>query len=287
MAATVMKDMDMVSVIVPAYNHEQYIVRCLDSILEDEYRPKEIVIINDGSSDGTDEKIQHWIEENGKNISTHYLSRKNRGLTKTLNEMLSLVNGRYIIPLASDDYLAAGGILARVKYLQHHNNKLAVFGDCYVVNENNQIVNNSGLFELFHGRRQYLLGGDDGVKREIVENWCVPGPVLMFDRKILHEIGVYNENRRVEDWDFYLRMVSRDLLGFIADKVSYYRIHSSSSSSAGRARVLLYIDLMKTAFLNAIQFRSSESWLLIRKTGVYIKLTLNEIFQLWMQRKIG
>lgn len=214
----------LVSVIVASYNHAGYIQQCLDSIRDCKYSNIEIIIIDDGSTDNSRHVITEWIQNN-KDIQVIFKSRENLGLTKTLNEMLGLASGEYICPIASDDYLLPGSIRKRLSYLREHPDKMAVFGDCIVVDENNTQLFQSGLSELHKGRIKYLCD-KHWMKYELIFNWCVPGPVLFCHKGIYKRIGYYDENLLVEDLDFYLRMLEQNLLGFFEDKVAAYRVHS-------------------------------------------------------------
>ena len=93
------------SIVIPAYNVEQYIARCLDSCLNqdipsDDY---EIIVINDGSTDDTLSIIKTYVTHN-KNLK--YISRENRGLSITRNEGLSKAQGTFIWFVDSDDWIA-------------------------------------------------------------------------------------------------------------------------------------------------------------------------------------
>ena len=81
--------MDLVSVIIPCYNHEKYIERCLQSILDDKYENKEIIIIDDGSKDNSVEVIRNFIKfhDKYKNIIRLY-TQENNGVVKTLNRLV-------------------------------------------------------------------------------------------------------------------------------------------------------------------------------------------------------
>ena len=97
------KQSNLVSVIIPCYNHEKFIQATLDSIARDTYPYKEIILINDGSSDHSDQKITEWISSNNNEIKITYVNRKNKGICSTLNELIGIAKGKYILPLASDD----------------------------------------------------------------------------------------------------------------------------------------------------------------------------------------
>jgi hypothetical protein len=129
--------------------------------------------------------------------------------------------------LASDDFLLPGGIQARVDYLRKHPDKLAVFADCIVIDNDNNLICQSGIEELHRGRKKYLIN-NSLCGYELVFNWCVPGPVFMARRETYQIVGLYDETLQVEDWDYYLRLVSRNALGFMDYPVAGYRRHDTN-----------------------------------------------------------
>jgi glycosyltransferase involved in cell wall biosynthesis len=221
----------LVSVIIPLFNHELYLEQCLESVLADPYPEKEILILDDGSKDSSLERARNWYEANRHRFPGRFelSSQENRGITRTLNTLIAQAKGEYVAVLASDDYLVAGGLQARVDYLRGHASKMAVFGDCLVVDENNTVVKQSGV-EGHHRGRKSCLRQESLVSYEIVFHWCVPGPVFMARRELYGELGGYNEQIAVEDRDFYLRLASRGLVGFLDEAVAAYRVHSQSYS---------------------------------------------------------
>lgn len=92
----------MVSVIIPAFNVQQYIDQCLQSVTEQTYRDLEIILINDGSTDGTEEHCLRWA---GWDSRIHYISKTNEGMGATRNHGLSLAQGEYILFVDADDWL--------------------------------------------------------------------------------------------------------------------------------------------------------------------------------------
>ncbi len=107
---------ELVSVLIPLYNHEQYINECLDSIKNQTYSNIEVIIVNDGSSDNSEKIVKQWIENN-PNLNIKYISQENQGVTKTLNKMIGLSKGEYITLCASDDVLKEESIEKRVEFL--------------------------------------------------------------------------------------------------------------------------------------------------------------------------
>ena len=95
----------LVSVIIPAYNHEKYIGLSLQSILEQNYPSIELIVINDGSSDTTGAIASEFCSSHADAFKhVLYIDKPNEGVTKTLNHGVTVANGDYVFLIASDDY---------------------------------------------------------------------------------------------------------------------------------------------------------------------------------------
>ena len=275
-------NLPLVSILIPLYNHEHYIIQCLNSILSDDYKNKEIIIIDDCSTDNGYSIASEWIKTNN---SSYPISLKrnpsNMGICHTLNDLVKISKGEYVLPLASDDGLIAGSIDNRLAYLEKNKSKMAVFGDCYVIDTNNQVVLDSSLEDL-HNADTNQFYTEQGLKRQFIWNWSIVGPSILIDRRAYDAIGFYNEKMRVEDWDFYLRLVSNDLIGYINEKVGLYRIHHSNAS---RRKTFGNIDteyeLLKIAVKNLKNFHGEYKYLLMKKSLVYIYLIFRKLSIAW------
>lgn len=93
--------MNKLSVIIPAYNVEKYIEKCIESVINQSYKNLEIIIINDGSTDHTDELCKKYID---KDARIKYISKENEGLSEARNTGLRYATGDYVTFLDSDDY---------------------------------------------------------------------------------------------------------------------------------------------------------------------------------------
>lgn len=220
----------LVSFIIPCYNHEKYVVDTLNSILADDYPNKEIIIINDGSKDRSDNVISDWISNHQHLIKIIYKSRENLGICKTLNELISLSSGKYIVIIASDDMLYNGSVLHRVKLLEQYPNKLVVISDAEVIDENNQTVMNSAIKDYNLGDKGKFKD-DFGILLSTLVNPQISGPSLLVDRKIYDIVGQYKENLIAEDWYFYQRAAAKNLIIFDDNISGRYRIHGSNISA--------------------------------------------------------
>ncbi len=107
-----------VSILIPAYNCEEYIERCVKSILEQDYKNIEIVIINDGSTDNTQKVIDKFKSKHDNIVS---VNRENRGVCETRNELLELATGEYIMFIDADDWIDEGYIKTYVDNAEGHD----------------------------------------------------------------------------------------------------------------------------------------------------------------------
>ena len=96
--------MPILSVIVPVYNTEKYLEKSIKSIIKSKFKDLEIIIVNDGSTDNSEEIIKEIIEEN-KDFKIKYLKKENGGLSDARNYAIPYANGKYISFVDSDDYI--------------------------------------------------------------------------------------------------------------------------------------------------------------------------------------
>ncbi|MGN6280375.1 glycosyltransferase family 2 protein [Frateuria sp.] len=221
--------MPLVSVLIPAFNHERFVRRCLDSVLEDPWPAKELVIIDDGSTDGTGERIAAWVAEHEGAVPVRFLRRPNKGVAATLNELAALARGEFLRLGASDDYFLPGGLEAQVRYLQAYPRKQAVVGDSIVVDPHERVLHESGMCGL-HRADKRLYRTDAGIRRAVIGQWAVGGAVVLLRRDALQRLGGWTEGLRIDDWDFFLRLAAHDALGFIDVRVCAYRMHEANLS---------------------------------------------------------
>lgn len=219
----------LVSVLIPAFNHERFVQRCLDSVLEDPYPAKELIIIDDGSTDRTADRIADWVATHCMELPIEFVRRENRGVAVTLNELAARANGEFLRPGASDDYWLPGGLDAQVGYLLAHPGKQAVVGDSIVVDRDGIRLHDSGMCDL-HGADKRLYRSDAGIRRAVISQWAIGGPIALIRKGALDTATRWSEGLRIEDWDLFLRLAARDALGFIDVSVGAYRIHGANLS---------------------------------------------------------
>lgn len=137
-----MVNQNKVSIIIPCYNGENFIDRCMNSIITQNYPYVECIVVDDGSNDYSYDKIMSWKNKfDIKHWELKYFFQKNQGPGAAINSGLKLVSGRYIILLDVDDEYLPGALSEKVEYLDKHE-------DIYVVRSNGWMINgkNRNLF---------------------------------------------------------------------------------------------------------------------------------------------
>lgn len=267
---------DKVTIGIPCYNHQKYIEFCLNSIKAQNFNNKEILIIDDGSTDNSTLEIERWISEN-PNITTTLIKNKNHGLNFTLNQIVAYCNTEYLCLLASDDALYTNeSISYRVELLKQNPLKLAVIGDAKVIDGENNIILDSAIENLYNGNKDNYTT-DEKLQYSIINEFSIPGPVLLVKRELYDKIGLY-PNIFAEDIYFYLRVIGLGLLIFLDKPVSLYRKHQNNTG--GNIKYAKQIN--KTfvfSYLKNIKYYKGKLRLqllkkLIGQIYVYLKLSI-------------
>jgi glycosyltransferase involved in cell wall biosynthesis len=214
---------DLISVILPVYNGEQYIEDSIRSILGQTHQNFELIIINDGSTDNSDKIIKGFLKSN----KIIYKSRKNKGLVNTLNEGIKLSSGSYIARMDQDDISYPKRLEKQLNFMQKNN--IDVCGTSYhVINEQGKIIktveSHKNNFEI------------------ILSAMMVPfiHPSVMF-RNIFKEKNIfYGNNNKVqaEDYDLWIRLIKMNLVfGNINEILIKYRLVNTSMTSVNYIKI--------------------------------------------------
>lgn len=114
-----------ISIIIPVYNVEKYLRRCMDSILNQDYKNIEIILINDGSTDKSEYICKEYSERN-KNIK--FISQNNKGIAETRNIGLKHATGEYVTFLDSDDWVESNIYSILIRTAEEYNSDIVVCG---------------------------------------------------------------------------------------------------------------------------------------------------------------
>lgn len=244
----------LVSVLVPCFNHSSYVTDTLNSILADTYKNKELIIIDDGSSDNSVAVIQDWLKKNENSIKSHFVYRENKGVCYTLNELVGLSKGKYLVPIASDDLLCQNTISERVKILEINESKgkYVLVSDAIVIDSNGKDLFKSAIEDYNSGNKKYLVDDNSLLEMSFLKP-CFSGATLFINKKIYDIIGPYPLDLNAEDWYFYQRVACSRSLMFKDLIVSKYRVHNKNTSGlhiSKEKRVIMFKAILLTYYKN-------------------------------------
>lgn len=211
------KSLPLVSIVVPCYNHEKYVTQTIESIVNQTYKNIELIVIDDGSKDSSQEVIQKLANK----YKFTFIHRPNRGLSATLNEAIELSSGKYFSTIASDDILMLEKIEKQVEFMEANPQ----FGMCYA-----KIVCFEDSLEKSY---EYPNSNKQGwIFEDLLNYGCfIPAPSNFIKKEVFDVVGGYDESLWIEDWDMWLRIAQKYQIGYIDEHVAYYRRHDTNISS--------------------------------------------------------
>lgn len=226
-----MNKKSLVSIICLCYNHEKYVVECLESIINQSHQPLEIFIVDDFSTDKSVEVIEKWLENYPEII--FFKNSSNIGNTKTFNSILSKTTGDYVLDLAADDVLMPNFFELLIAKFNSTNylNLGAVFGNCILIDEKGLTLNT--FFETTKAGKiiNYPKTGD--VYSEIIkggkESMCTVS--TLFKKEVFEVLNGYDNTLAYEDLDFWIRASRIYNFDFIEDCIVKKRVLSKSLGS--------------------------------------------------------
>ncbi len=230
--------MPKVSVIIPAYNSMTYLPETLNSLLAQTYSDFEAIIINDGSTDRTEEWVSQQTDPRIKLIS-----QLNQGLSGARNTGIANATGDYLAFLDADDLWHPTKLEKQVECLDHHPDVGLVYTWVALIDENSTPTGR--LFKNSHEGQVW----DELILQNIVES----GSVAMVRRQCFETCGVFDRNLRsfVEDWDMWLRIALHYPFKAISEPLVYYRQHQKSASRNWEAMAESYRLVIEKAFATA------------------------------------
>lgn len=240
-----------ISIIVPIYNAEKYINKCVDSLLNQTKEEIELILINDGSTDNTDSILKEYKDKRIK-----YFKNKNQGIGKTRNFGIDKAKGKYLMFIDSDDYIEKDA--CEKLFSKAENSKLdLVICNFYKVYDNGEIED----IVLPNFKSTTLKDTPSLIRKINLSPWNkLYKASLIKDNKIR-----FIENLKYEDVPFVsLAMEKAKRIGKVDESLNYYVIHGNSETTVRDRRIF---DILKIIEIVRNQYKNKE----------YIKEDLNKL----------
>lgn len=203
-----------VSIIIPAYNHADYLARAIDSVLAQDY-PVELIVLDDGSTDATREVL---AKHTGR---FYWESHQNIGQAATLNKGWLMSKGDILGYLSADDFLLPDAVRLTVAALQSAPAAVVAYCDFELVDPNDKVI-------------RYVRTADFSLEDMLSQLSCPPGPGALFRRSAFEATGGWNPALRLmADFEYWLRLALLGKFVRIPRALAAWRVHSASQSFAG------------------------------------------------------
>jgi len=230
----------------PAYNAEPYIADSIKSVLSQDYANIELIVVDDGSRDGTPELAERFGER------VRVFRQKNAGPAAARNRGIAAAKGDFIAFLDADDLWLPGKIAMQVKYLQDHPDVGVVFGGFsrWYSEANGAYAAPPPPINL--NTPLMLVPAHTGwIYKDILLDSVICIITAMVRRSVIETVGVFDESLVTgEDYDFWLRVSNQFRAVEIYRTLAYYRINSSSTTNVPRKDNNEYKVLLKTLKAN-------------------------------------
>jgi len=207
-----MFDKPKVSVVIPCFNHEDYVTQSINSVLEQTYNNIELIVIDDGSSDKSVEILSNLAKLHKFTLIT----QKNMGICKTLNKAIEeYSSGKYLALLASDDYFHPEKIQKQVEELM--SNKGSEF--CYT--QAFEFDSTTGKEIRVFPQKKFT----GKVLNKIILRQPYAAGSLLFTKVLYDRVGGFDELLKYEDWDFSIRCAASTEFSAVYEPLFFYRSH--------------------------------------------------------------
>ena len=207
----------LVSVVIPCYNAEKYLVESIDSIINQSYTNLEIICIDDCSTDNTLNLLNIIAEKDSRLVILH--NSENLKISKTLNRGIEYAHGAYIARMDADDISLPTRIEKQVDFLER-NPHIDICGtSCEIIDINKNVI----------GKLYYLLNSEE-IKAMLLFESGFAHPTVMFRKRIYEVIGGYSDSMPIEDFEYWIRIAKNNAMANLPHILLLYRWHGNNVS---------------------------------------------------------
>jgi alpha-1,3-rhamnosyltransferase len=236
---------DLISVIIPIYNHEQYIQEAIQSIINQNYQNLELIIIDDGSKDNSFNKALE-MEDLCKKRFSRFLCKKqkNKGVCETCNQLIKLSRGNFLFLMASDDKILPNTINTFYDFLSKNDDYALVVGQNLIMDSNGKECfwdkDRNNIYEKEKAKyssfsdwlQKYStkvnFGSEDfGSYESLLNGNYIPNGSLV-KKDIYKKTGLYTKKAPLEDYYMNLQIAKYAKMKFIDIPAFYYRWHNNN-----------------------------------------------------------
>lgn len=218
-----MKFTPLISVVIPAYNAEQFLDETLESVLSQTYENWECIIVNDGSTDNTESIAKKWCE---KDARFRYFYKENSGASDTRNFGIKEARGEYIAFLDADDLYMPNFLEVCIENLVEKDVDLVAPKMLEFWDVQNEVIEDED-------KKDYLYSGKEGIALFLHSNRITMA--LLCKKSVMDEVGGFTWHKKAEDLHCWLKVLFAGYKIYrLGEYYAYRRTHNNSWSSMDR-----------------------------------------------------
>jgi glycosyltransferase involved in cell wall biosynthesis len=199
-----MQDNPLVTIICLCYNHEEYVLESLFSVVNQNYAAVELIIVDDCSSDNSKAVIENWLHDFPK---IQFIANEvNLGSTKSFNKALKKANGEFIIDLAADDILVPNCVTSQINAFKNttYKNLAVVYGNAELISEKG--IFKSYYFPVDHFKKVLKPRVTGDIYESVLSGGdCMCSVSSMVKKSAFDHLNGYDETLSYEDLDLWIR----------------------------------------------------------------------------------
>lgn len=215
----------LISVILPVFNCEGYVAEAIDSILNQSFSDFELIIINDGSVDKSEQVILSYKDDRIKYIKND----GNIGLIATLNKGIDLARGKYMARMDADDISLPNRFEIQLSYFEKNNDAAIICSPILGITPEGKSCDG---WEVDLKHRTW-----EQIKKALPHENCIAHPTVMAKTDVLRKYKYNTSQKGSEDWDLWMRLVSDGYKIIKTDEfLLKYRLHPLSVTISGNLK---------------------------------------------------
>lgn len=240
-----MSSQPLVTVLLPAYNHERYIEQSIRSVIAQDYPNIELIVLNDGSKDRTAEVIRSLDAEcRARFVRYEFVDKPNEGVARTMNRGLEWARAEFISGIASDDLMKPDKISTLMAVLYEAPPEVGLAGgDADFVDDDGRLIGLdadkqpvspekgvASFLELHIRNRRDVDPQRNFFSYEtLIRGNYVPALSMLWRRSALEKVGGWTPGMAIEDWDIWLVMARHYQCIYVPRVLASYRWHASNA----------------------------------------------------------
>lgn len=270
---------DLVSVVLPVYNGEDYIAEAVESVLSQSISDFELIVVDDGSEDASAEIAESYAKSDKR---IRIIRQENQKLPKALNNGFRAAQGEFYTWISADNRMLPNCLETLRQNLKENTDTDFVYGNMYLIDEKGGRISGHGWFEMPPKSGRVMLPNTACLLNTVANNTI--GAAFMYRAGAAEALGGYSPRMfLLEDYDYFMRMNTMFHIKHIkqTEPIYEYRFHSGSLTSrdeelgitASRPRLMSFDKIRRKLCLSPLYFKAEKeiplSLSALRRAGLY------------------